>query len=411
MTDQAGSTVQAKAGDLTGPLTPEGHALLDILSRHLPGMASGAAEHDRKATFPLDAVQRLGADGVLGATVPRELGGLGVSSVHDVCLAVKRIAEADASVALSLHMQFSRGITMSYEREHGTDTGRALAERLLRLMGTEGALISGALKDAGVTTELVPADDGGWRLTGRKILVSMAPFATHCVVAAQTRPASGPPLIASAFLPADAPGLKAPDNWNGMGMRASASTEVVFQDCPVPAADVFLRGPVGVRNDAAMAGQTVSSIGLLGVYAGIAQAARDLAVAGIARRGGQPPAAVRTLVAELDVKLYTLRTALAAALTNADHHAHRTTDDPDERGRLMMAPFQYAKLVVNRTAASIVEDCMTLVGGASFTANHPLSRHYRDVRAGWFMQPFTYAEAVDHLSAYALGTDREGSAS
>ncbi|MFB6555095.1 acyl-CoA dehydrogenase family protein [Streptomyces sp. NPDC056405] len=411
MTEQADSTGRASAGTLAGPLTPEGHALLEILGRHLPGMASAATGHDRDGTFPLDAFQRLAADGVLGATVPREFGGLGVRSLHDVCLAVKRIAEADASVALSLHMQFSRGITMSYEREHGSDTGRALAERLLRLMGTEKALISGALKDAGVTTELVPAADGGWRLVGRKILVSMAPFATHFVVAAQTRPTSGRPLLASAFLPADALGLKAPDNWNGMGMRASASTEVLFQDCPVPAADVFLRGPVGVRNDAAMAGQTVSSIGLLGVYAGIAQAARDFTVAGITRRGGQPAAAVRTLVAELDVKLYTLRTALAAALTSTDHYAHRTTDDPGERGRLMMAPFQYAKLIVNRTAASIVEDCMTLVGGASFTAHHPLSRHYRDVRAGWFMQPFTYADAVDHLSAYALGTDGEGGAS
>ncbi|MFF3552995.1 acyl-CoA dehydrogenase family protein [Streptomyces tsukubensis] len=411
MTEQAGSTGGAMAGGLTEPVTPEGRTLLEILGRHLPGMASGAGEHDRNGTFPLDLVQRLGADGVLAATVPVEFGGLGVSSVHDVCLAVKRIAEADASVALSLHMQFSRGITMSYEREHGTDTGRPLAERLLRLMGTEKALISGALKDAGGITELVPAADGGWRLTGRKILVSMAPYATHFVVAAQTRPTSGPPLTASAFLPADSLGLKAPDNWNGMGMRASASTEVLFQDCPVPAADVFLRGPVGVRSDAAMAGQTVSSIGLLGVYAGIAQAARDFTVAGTARRRGEPAAAVRTLIAELDVKLYTLRTALAAALANADHYAHRATDDPDERGRLMMAPFQYAKLIVNRTAASIVEDCMTLVGGASFTANHPLSRHYRDVRAGWFMQPFTYADAVDHLSAHALGTDVAGGAS
>ncbi|MEV1051117.1 acyl-CoA dehydrogenase family protein [Streptomyces sp. NPDC049887] len=410
MTDQAGGTHRAWTGDLSRPLTPEGDALLDILSRHLPDLASGATEHDRDGSFPLEAFRRLGSDGVLGATVPREFGGLGVSSVHDVCLAVKRIAEADASVALSLHMQFSRGITMSYEREHGSDTGRALAGRLLRLMGREGALVSGALKDAGVTTELAPAADGGWRLTGRKILVSMAPFATHFVVAAQTRPTAGPSLLASAFLPADAPGLKAPDNWNGMGMRASASTEVVLQDCPVPATDVFLRGPVGLRDDAAMAGRTVSSIGLLGVYAGIAQAARDFAVAGVARRGGQPAAAVRTLVAEIDVKLYTLRATLAAALTNADHHARRTADDPGERGRLMMAPFQYAKLVVNRTAASIVEDCMTLVGGASFNANHPLSRHYRDVRAGWFMQPLTYADAVDHLSAHAFGSDRAGGA-
>ncbi|MGW6460283.1 acyl-CoA dehydrogenase family protein [Streptomyces sp. NPDC055078] len=407
MTDQAGSTARRQAGDLSEPHTPEGHALLETLSGHLPGIASGAAEHDGNGTFPVEVFRRLGADGVLAATVPRDLGGLGVHSVHDVCLAVKRIAEADASTALSLHMQFSRGITMSYEREHGTESGRALAERLLRLMGTGNALISGALKDAGVTTELVPAEDGDWLLSGRKILVSMGPFATHFVVAAQTRDPGGPALLASAFLAADTPGLKAPDNWNGMGMRASASAEVVLQDCPVPAADVFLRGPVGARNDAAMAGQTVSSIGLLGVYAGIAQAARDFTVAGLARRGGVPAAAVRTLVAETDVKLYTLRTALAAALTNADHYAHREMDDQDERGRRMIAPFQYAKLVVNRNAASIIEDCMTLTGGASFSASHLLSRLYRDVRAGWFMQPFAYADAIDHLSAHALGLDQK----
>ncbi|MFI1169774.1 acyl-CoA dehydrogenase family protein [Streptomyces sp. NPDC020801] len=392
-------------GDLRRPVTPEGRRLLDIVAGHLPQISAVAAKHDRGGTFPEEVFGGLGDDGVLRATVPEDLGGLGVASVHDVCLAIARIAEADPSVALSLHMQLSRGLTMSYERRHGTPHARRLAERILRLMGTGEAVVGGALKDAGTTTELVPADGGGWLLCGRKLLVSMAPYATHFVVQAQARPTSGPVRLASVFLPAQTPGLTVPDNWDGMGMRASASSEVVFDSCPVPEEDIFLRGPAGEPGKAALAGRTVSSIALLGIYAGIAAAARDFAVAAVARRGTTPQSAVRTLVAEIDTKLYALRSTLAAALANTDFYAERVVPDAAERGQLMMAPFQYAKLTVNRCASAIVEDCMTLVGGASFTAGHPLSRCYRDVRAGWFMQPFTYADAVDVLSAWALGLE------
>ncbi|MYV80207.1 acyl-CoA dehydrogenase [Streptomyces sp. SID1046] len=404
MISEAGITLPQLA-DLSAPVTPEGARLLDILGGHLPRIAEAAAAHDREGTFPTEVFRALKADGVLSATVPCTFGGLGLSSVHDVALAVMRVAEADAATALCLHMQLCRGITMSYELRHADPAGQALAERVLWLMGKDDAVIGGALKDAGPATELRPDGADRWLLSGRKILVSMAPVATHFVVSTRTRPTTGPARLASAFLAADTPGLTVPDNWDGMGMRASASSEVVFADCPVPEADLFLRGPVGEVNHAAMAGQTVSSIGLLGVYAGIAQSARDLAVAGIRRRGGDPAAAVRTLVAEMDVKLYTLRTALGAALLHTDHHAGRTGDDPAARGLRMIAPFQYAKLVVNRNASAVVEDCMTLTGGASFTAGHPLSRRYRDVRAGWFMQPFTYADAIDHLSAHALDLD------
>lgn len=398
------STALTVQGALHEPVTSEGKDLLDIVAGHLPRMEAQAVEHDRNGTFPVEIFKELISDGVLAATVPREFGGLGVTSVHDVCLAIMKIAEVDPSIALCLHMQLSRGLTMSYEREHGSAAARALAERILRLMGTGGAVIAGALKDRGRPTVLEPAGggDGGWLLNGRKILVSMASFATHFVVSAQTRPASGPPRLASAFVSRQASGLTVLDNWDGLGMRASASSEVAFAGCPIPEADLFLRGPVGERNDAALAGQTVSSIALLGIYAGIAQAARDIAVSGLAGRGVDPSSAHRTLVFEIDAKLYGLRATLAAALLNTDWYANRFPGDPAERGRVMMRPFQHAKLVVNRSAAAIVEDCMTLVGGASYMAGHPLSRRYRDVRAGWFMQPFTYADAVDRISGWAL---------
>jgi alkylation response protein AidB-like acyl-CoA dehydrogenase len=283
-----------------------------------------------------------------------------------------------------------------------------MAERLLREMAQGAAAICGAVKDGpGVVTRLSPDGTGGWRLSGRKVLVSMAPIATHFFVHAQRLDADGTVHLVVPVLHRDTPGLTVLDNWDGLGMRASGTLEVVFDDCPVPAAEVLERGPAGVGRDAVLAGQTVSSITMLGIYAGIAQAARDVAVAACARRAGDPPAGVRALVARLDTRLYALRGTVGTALVNADIAGADLDADPDQRGRRMMTPFQYAKMTVNESAPAVVDDCLSLIGGFAYTGAHPLSRLYRDVRAGGFMQPYSYVDAVDYLSGQALGFDRD----
>ncbi|GAA3507451.1 acyl-CoA dehydrogenase family protein [Streptomyces showdoensis] len=396
----------AVAPDLREPRTASGRALLGLLEGHLPAVRAGAGRADRAGAFPAEVFAGLRAEGVLGATVPTGLGGLGVGSLHDVCLALTTVAEADASTALALHMQLSRGLTFAHEWRHGDGPARALAERLLRGMGSGEAVVCTTVKDAGggkVVTRLRPAPDGGWLLSGRKTLASMAPIATDFVVSARVEVA-GVVRSAAAVLPRTAPGLRVLDNWDGLGMRASGSVDVLLEDCPVRAEDVFLRGPVGERSDAALAGQTVSSITMLGIYVGVAQAARDHVVAELARRGGLPAAgaATRTLIAEIEARLYALRTTVAGTLTVADHLAYAFDADPAERGRRMMLDFQRAKLMVNRLAPEIVSDCLSVIGGASYSGTHPLARLYRDVRAGAFMHPFTYPDAVDWLSEAVL---------
>ncbi|MEU3568241.1 acyl-CoA dehydrogenase family protein [Kitasatospora sp. NPDC036755] len=398
---------RAVTADLRTPRTAAGRALLDRLTGHLPAIRDGARPADREGAFRTEVFAALRAGGVLGATVPRELGGLGVTSLHDVALALTTVAEADASTALALHMQLSRGLTFTHEWRHGDDGPRALAERLLRGMGSGEAVVCTTVKDAPggrVATRLRPAPDGGWVLTGRKTLASMAPFATDFVVSAQVEVA-GVARSAAAVLSRGTPGLTVLDNWDGLGMRASGTVDVVLEDCPIRAGDVFLRGPVGEQSDASLAGQTVSSITMLGIYAGVAQAARDVVVAELAKRGGlsAAAAATRTLLAEIEARLYALRTTVAGTLSVADWLAYGFDGDPAERGRRMMADFQCAKLMVNRLAPDIVSDCLVVIGGASYAGAHPLSRLYRDVRAGAFMHPFTYPDAVDWLSEAVLG--------
>jgi alkylation response protein AidB-like acyl-CoA dehydrogenase len=400
---------RAVTADLREPRTSSGRALLDLLTGHLPLMWDGASRSDRDGAFPVEVFTGLREDGVLAATVPTELGGLGVSSLHDVCLALTTVAEADASTALALHMQLSRGLTLTHEWRHGDDGARALAERLLRGMGSREAVVCTTVKDAGggrVVTRLRPAADGGWVLSGRKTLASLAPIATDFVVSARVESA-GVTRSAAAVLSRKTPGLTVLDNWDGLGMRASGSVDILLEDCPIAAGNVFLRGPVGERDDAALAGQTVSSITMLGIYVGAAQAARDHVVAELTKRGRAPAAGTRTLLAEIEARLYALRTTVAGTLSVADRLTYEFDGEPAERGQRMMFDFQRAKLMVNRLAPEIVSACLTVIGGASYAWSHPLARCYRDVKAGAFMHPFTYADAVDWLSEAALDLSKD----
>lgn len=395
-------------GDLGTAITAPGRKLLTVLDRHLAAIRATSAPNDRDGTFPAEVFRDLARDGVLGATVPADLGGMGVSRLHDVAVALVRVAEADASTALALHAQFSRGITLTYEWQHSPSPTRELAERLLRAMGRGEAVICGAVKDHGrEITRLHPDGSGGWLLSGRKTLVTMAPIATHFVVSAQAPGADGTTLLCAPVVSRDTPGLSIIDGWSGLGMRASGTLDVAFDNCPVPAGDVLARGSVGAHRDAVLAGQAISSITMLGIYAGVAQAARDFTVDTVTRRAGTTPAGARTLVAEIEARLFALRASASAAVVNADELSPRHDMDPDERGRRMMTPFQCAKLMVNQLAAAVVDDCVTVVGGATYVADHPLARLYRDVRAGRFMQPYTYADGVDYLSAQVLGLERD----
>lgn len=396
------------AGRFGTPVTPNGRALLALVEQDVARIQDGAATHDCAGEFPTETFERFLDNGVMAGTVPAELGGMGVSCLSDVAAVLAAVAQADASTALALHVQFSRGLTLTYEWRHGSQQAPALAERLLRGMASSRLVVCGAVKDHHTAvTRLAPDGRGDWLLSGRKTLVSLAPIATHFVVHTQKVVDNEPVTLAAAVLDRTTPGLTVLPEWDGLGMRASGTYDIVLDRCRVVADDVLQRGVVGAHSDSALAGQTVSSITMLGIYAGVAQAARDIATAAATRRSTAPMPAVRTLISDIEANLYTLRATAAAALANADDLNDDLTGDLDERGRQMMVPFQCAKLAVNRLAQSVVHDCLTVVGGAAYVAAHPLSRLYRDVRAGWFMQPYTYVDAVDFLSSQALGIDRD----
>jgi alkylation response protein AidB-like acyl-CoA dehydrogenase len=156
------------------------------------------------------------------------------------------------------------------------------------------------------------------------------------------------------------------------------------------------------------------AMGLSGVFLGLAEAARDYVVASVKtrRHGSTGPLlaerhAVQHAIADIEVDLAAARAMLARTMTLADglFQAYPAGSVPMAELHEAMKDFQCAKLVVTRNAVNIVDRALTVSGGAGYLSKNLLSRLYRDVRAGPFMQPFSPNEAYAYIGRVTLGLD------
>ncbi|MGW1059913.1 acyl-CoA dehydrogenase family protein [Micromonospora rubida] len=393
------------------PRTAAGEKATRLAEDAATALAERAHEHDRTASFPADNLTDLVNSGLLGACVPEELGGLGVDTMHDLTVVINRLGRADAGTAIAVHMQLAREwyFAQRWKRAQGPAERDSLATSL-RNMADGTAITCGATSEAGTDHDHVLAEatpvEGGYLLNGTKIFVTMSAAATDFYIRLRVATPDGY-VTASAHVPRSTPGLTVVAGWDAVGMRTSGSNDVVLQDVFVPTEAVSTRGPWGVWNVSALQGRTVSNIALQGAYLGCAEAARDLAVARAGRtvRGGRSgPAGLVHTVGELEMKLGTARATLQSALMVVDEALAGPSDTVPAADALeMMVAFQCAKTVVTSTAIEIVNAAMNLIGGGSYLSTHPLSRIYRDVRAGPFMQPYAPLEALDFIGSATLG--------
>jgi alkylation response protein AidB-like acyl-CoA dehydrogenase len=384
------------------PRTKAGRELSTRIEPVLELLRTGAAEHDREASFPNAAFDEFAASGVLGATVPVECGGLGVEDLFDVAVCLSTVATADAGAALALHMQLSRGITVTHDWRR---TGSKIWGGLLAAMATGNALVSGAVAEPGrdyehVATEVSPNSTGSWTLTGHKTFATLSTAATHFVVRARTPDSAREGArFATALVERATDGLTVAGVWDALGMRSSGSADVTFQNCPVESDRLWIRERWGVASEPALVGRAVSSAAMLGIYLGIAERAVELTRKAVGRR--RSTTGTGALLADTAARLHALR-AVTGYTVDAVGRGTATTVAPV----VIMRTFQAGKLFVNEQACLIVDRCMSLVGGAAYTGSHELARLYRDVRAGGFMQPHSPPDALTFLADTTFtGTD------
>jgi alkylation response protein AidB-like acyl-CoA dehydrogenase len=383
--------------------TDAGARLVAIAEELAEALAARAAEHDREASYPFEAIDALKAAGYFAAPVPVELGGLGVSSAHDLVVASSRLARGDASVAIGVNMHLVAVLNMERRRQVAVAAGaerraRAFAASLEQI-ASKGAVLAAAISEPGqdLTRPATRATrtPTGWRIDGRKMFCTMSPAATDLYVAVTYADDDGSERYAYAMVPTDAPGVVVNDDWDALGMRASGSNSVTLDGVELPESGVrggFHAGdpvPYMERNLTAGLFHAAASLGIAESADAIARRAAVGRINGDARP--------RMLVADNAVDLAAARGVLSRAGALID-------EDTIEVSALF-AEAQAAKAFVNEAAARIVDRALALSGGAGYVNGSPLARAYRDVKAGSFMHPLGANRAYDYLGSVALGEE------
>jgi len=401
--------------------TDEGRALIATAEELAENFATRAAAYDARAAFPTAHLDALRETRVLYAPVPADLGGLGVESVHDVFVASSRLAEGDASLVLGVNMhlltliQYTRQYRIACNREGGARV--AAVAGVLRGFVEGGAAIAAAVSEPGQDL-LRPATRatrtaGGWVLNGRKIFTSMAPAATHFTVALTYADEDDADRYAYAIVERGTPGVTVNDDWDAMGMRASGSVSVVFENTPLAGRGPGRGAPAGMLSAELLEDMLVSGAAHTSASLGIAEAAHAAAVAAVSARRAKSTAPVRgtmvQLAAENAVDLAGARAILDRALTSIDayHAGHPVTRGTLDEARDVFAEVQIAKQFVNAAAVRIADRALTIAGGAGYANTNALSRIYRDARAGAFMHPLAANVAGEYIGAHALGLSPE----
>src|SRR5947209_5255897 len=240
-------THDGRIGEFAMPIeltahTEAGTGLVAIAEKLSPQLASRAAEHDGDGSYPFEAIDALKAAGYFAAPVPVELGGLGVSSAHDLVVASSRLARGDASVAIGVNMHLVAVLNMERRREVAIATGAERRARgfasSLEQIARDGVVLAAAISERGqdLTRPATRATRtrAGWRIDGRKLFCTMSPAATDLYVAVTYIDDDGIERYAYAMVPADAPGVVVHDDWDALGMRASGSNSVSFEGVELP---------------------------------------------------------------------------------------------------------------------------------------------------------------------------------
>lgn len=329
-----------------------------------------AAELDKTGRFPDETVEKLFRYGFFGICCPREYGGAGGDTLSYV-LMLEELAKACASTAVitSVH----GGLCMYLLSRFGTPEQRA--EWLPRM--NRDTLCSFALTepdagtDAGTVSTLAQREGDCYVLNGSKTFITNAGHAGLYIILASTDPGRGTKGISAFLVPADNPGLTVGPPEEKMGLHASATCEVVLQDCRVPVS--ALLGKLGEGMKLALSGLDCGRIGIATQSVGIAQGAIDQAIAYVNRRVQFG----RTLSKFQNTQfvLASLQTKTdAARLLTWRAAALRDSGKPFGKEAAM------AKLFASENANEVTRACLQLFGGYGYTRAYPMERMMRDAK-------------------------------
>jgi alkylation response protein AidB-like acyl-CoA dehydrogenase len=326
---------------------------------------------DEAQGFPDALVAKMAELGLMGVQFPEALGGSAMSAV-DYCICIEELARVCPAVALSVAAH--NGLCTAHIFMFGTEAQKArFVPPLARgeMLGAWGLTEPTAGSDAAGTRTTAVRDGEGWIINGAKTFITHGSVGGVMVVMAVTDRSKGNRGISAFIVPRGTPGMRPGKKENKLGMRASDTSEVIFNDCRVPADARVGEDGLGFVNALQVldAGRT----GIAALSVGLAQGAYEAAVkyAKERRQFGQPIAAFQAT----QWKIADLATRIEAARLLTYRAAHLK-----DRGQRTTRESAEAKLFSSEVAVRAADECVQIHGGYGFIKDYPAEKYFRDVK-------------------------------
>ena len=334
-------------------------------------IAPGAAERDEHGRFPSELVPKLAEQGLLGILVPEEYGGAGYDAIS-AAIILEEIARVDAAVALLVgsHNSLCSGHILAV----GTDQQK---KRFLPPLARGAKLGAWALtepgsgSDAGAMRTRATLEADGWTIRGDKQFITQGSTAGTYVIMASTDPSQGTKGISAFVVPRETPGLNVGKLEKKLGVRASDTAALHFDDMRVPTDHLLGKMNEGFKD--VLGVLSAARIGMAALAVGIAQGALEEALNYARRRRqfGKPILeyeAIQWMLADMATEIDAARllTHKAAMLKDLGQPFLRTASQ--------------AKLHASEVAVHASSKAIQIHGGYGYLKDSPVERFYRDAK-------------------------------
>ena len=358
-----------------------------------------AAKYDESATHPKESWRDLWEQGLLTIAVPKEYGGLGLDMPTYV-MVIEKLAQGCTNTAMTVHMH---SVVQHYIDALATPEQKAYYYPDVvdhgRVFGSWGSE-PGRRGGTGTVQTVISSRDGGYAINGLKHFCTMAGGAHRYMIHCNMENVEGYRSVLMAMVPHDAAGLKITSGWDTLGMRATVSPSVSFEECFVDKDAVL--GEPGVAEKTGV-GQGFG-LGYAAVYIGAAQRALDYISEYLRTRRFEPDPLTLAYSPMAQRAVTEMTMALEGARLVMYQSASRWAEDHDPIRRAILSA--RAKHLASEAALMVTNKALQMGGGRVAHRRYPLERIYRDVRTCTLMPP-SADRCMEIVGKSELGLDDE----
>jgi alkylation response protein AidB-like acyl-CoA dehydrogenase len=334
-------------------------------------IAPHVLEWDENQTFPLEAIRKAGELGAMGVIFPEDLGGAGLGYI-EYCIVVEELARVDPSVALIVAAHNSLCTNHIYLAGNDEQRQKYIPKLASgEWIGCWSLTEPEAGSDAAGTRSLAVLKNGQWVLNGGKTFTTNAQYADVCVAMAVTNRSASHHGISAFILEKGMPGFTTGKKENKLGMRASATGEVLFRDCRL--APTQLLGKPGEGFVDSLRILDGGRISIAALATGLAQGAYEAAL-----KYSKQRKQFGRFISEFQA----IQHKLADMATNIEAARWLTycAGARKDAGKRVTKESAMAKLFASEMAVRVADQALQVHGGYGFIKDYPVEKFYRDVK-------------------------------